>query len=218
MINERHMQSKEGKDTSSSLRNYFAHAVDANIRPANDQVPFDEDTSSSLRNYIAHAVDANIRPANDQVPFDEVNSQAKVQSPKSRNNIKPAKRIPNVNKPERWISKGYRWIPTGKMFTNSTTKVNDEPPNGLNDDITNPYEWDQTLKFQRLFDEYFNPPLHAVSPDLTAVAAPRVVDLAGSPSSTTIYQDVPSVSTSPTTHEIQSQVTHQDVEEQIHGH
>ncbi|GJR65166.1 hypothetical protein Tco_0011231 [Tanacetum coccineum] len=110
----------------------------------------------------------------------EVNSRAKVQSPRFRNNIKPAKRIPNVNKLERRISKGYRfspnksfavhekpktprsclrwkptgrifkiaslrWIPTGKMFTDSTTKVDSEPPNGLNDDITNPYEWDQTL-------------------------------------------------------------------------
>ncbi|GJT48780.1 hypothetical protein Tco_0974937 [Tanacetum coccineum] len=110
----------------------------------------------------------------------EVNSRAKVQSPKSRNKIKPAKRIPNVNKPERWISKGYRfspnkssavhekpntprscirwkptgrtfknaglrWIPTRKMFTDSTTKVDSEPPNGSNDDITNPYECDQTL-------------------------------------------------------------------------
>nr|GEV52895.1 retrovirus-related Pol polyprotein from transposon TNT 1-94 [Tanacetum cinerariifolium] len=41
----------------------------------------------------------------------EVNSHAKVQYPKSKNNIKPAKRIPNVNKPERWISKGYRFSP-----------------------------------------------------------------------------------------------------------
>ncbi|GJU21093.1 hypothetical protein Tco_1154435 [Tanacetum coccineum] len=40
---------------------------------------------------------------------------------------------------------GLRWIPTGKMFTDITTKVDSEPPNGLNDDITNPYECDQTL-------------------------------------------------------------------------
>ncbi|GJY20017.1 retrovirus-related pol polyprotein from transposon TNT 1-94 [Tanacetum coccineum] len=31
------------------------------------------------------------------------------------------------------------------MFTNNTTKVDSEPPNGLNGDITNPYECDQTL-------------------------------------------------------------------------
>nr|GEU48129.1 hypothetical protein [Tanacetum cinerariifolium] len=35
---------------------------------------------------------------------------------------------------------GLKWIPTGKMFTDSTTKVDSEPPNGSNDDITNPYE------------------------------------------------------------------------------
>ncbi|GKG45170.1 hypothetical protein Tco_0495248, partial [Tanacetum coccineum] len=38
-----------------------------------------------------------------------------------------------------------RWIPTGKMFTDSTTKVDSESPNGSNDDITNPYECNQTL-------------------------------------------------------------------------
>ncbi|GJV03899.1 hypothetical protein Tco_1337468, partial [Tanacetum coccineum] len=43
---------------------------------------------------------------------------------------------------------GLRWIPTGKMFTNNTTKVDSEPPNGSNDDITNPYECDQTLNFK----------------------------------------------------------------------
>ncbi|GKB85491.1 hypothetical protein Tco_0957763 [Tanacetum coccineum] len=40
---------------------------------------------------------------------------------------------------------GLRWIPAGKMFTDYTTKVDSEPPNGSNDDITNPYECDQTL-------------------------------------------------------------------------
>ncbi|GJU12948.1 hypothetical protein Tco_1306241 [Tanacetum coccineum] len=40
---------------------------------------------------------------------------------------------------------GLRWIPTGKIFTDSTPKVNSEPPNGSNYDITNPYECDQTL-------------------------------------------------------------------------
>ncbi|GJZ61950.1 hypothetical protein Tco_0618087 [Tanacetum coccineum] len=134
------------------------------------------------------------------------------------------------------------------MFTDCTTKVDSEPSNGSNEDITNPYECDQTLNvsagtlnlsivqaslfndrwhlqitlqapflkekeglvqnpvsltpyvppskkdyeilFQLLFDVYFNPPPHAVSPDLVAVAAPRAVDPADSPSSTTIDQDV----------------------------
>ncbi|GJY81625.1 hypothetical protein Tco_0494376 [Tanacetum coccineum] len=76
---------------------------------------------------------------------------------------------------------------------------------------------DYEILFQTLFDEYFNPPPCAVSPDPVAVAAPRAVDPAGTPSSTTIDQDVPSASTLPTNQEIQSQVIHQGVEEQIHG-
>ncbi|GJX92126.1 hypothetical protein Tco_0345452 [Tanacetum coccineum] len=40
---------------------------------------------------------------------------------------------------------GLRWVPTGKIFTSSTTKVNSEPPNGSNKDIYNPYECKQTL-------------------------------------------------------------------------
>nr|GFC43665.1 hypothetical protein [Tanacetum cinerariifolium] len=40
---------------------------------------------------------------------------------------------------------GLRWIPTGKMFTDSTTMVDNEPLNGSNEDITNPYECEQTL-------------------------------------------------------------------------
>ncbi|GJV81257.1 hypothetical protein Tco_1517127 [Tanacetum coccineum] len=43
---------------------------------------------------------------------------------------------------------------------------------------------------------YFNPLPRAVSPDSVAVATPRAVDPAGSPSSTTIDQDVPSANSS----------------------
>ncbi|GKA29215.1 hypothetical protein Tco_0715460 [Tanacetum coccineum] len=40
---------------------------------------------------------------------------------------------------------GLKWIPTGKLFDSCTRKVDSEPPNGSNDDITNPYECNQTL-------------------------------------------------------------------------
>ncbi|GJU06493.1 hypothetical protein Tco_1122923, partial [Tanacetum coccineum] len=40
---------------------------------------------------------------------------------------------------------GLRWVPTGKIFTSSTTKVDSEPQNGSNADITNQYESAQTL-------------------------------------------------------------------------
>nr|GEW01828.1 hypothetical protein [Tanacetum cinerariifolium] len=61
----------------------------------------------------------------------------------------------NPNTPRschRWIPTGkifkiagLRWIPTGNMFIDSTTKVDSEPPNGSNEDITNPYECKQSL-------------------------------------------------------------------------
>ncbi|GJY23620.1 hypothetical protein Tco_0397278 [Tanacetum coccineum] len=38
-----------------------------------------------------------------------------------------------------------KWVPTGKIFTSSTTKVDSEPQNGSNADITNQYECKQTL-------------------------------------------------------------------------
>ncbi|GJT43389.1 hypothetical protein Tco_0952104 [Tanacetum coccineum] len=55
-----------------------------------------------------------------------------------------------------------------------------------------PSKKDYEILFQLLFYEYFNPPPRAVSLDPVAVVAPRA--------------------------EIQSQVTHQGIEEQIHGH
>ncbi|GKC98419.1 hypothetical protein Tco_1168694, partial [Tanacetum coccineum] len=110
----------------------------------------------------------------------EVNSRAKVQSPKTRNNTKPVEPKSHTQKPSRQIAIGQRfspkkssamhekpntlrsclrwkptgrifkiaglsWIPSGKMFTDNTTKVDSEPLNGSNDDITNSYECDQTL-------------------------------------------------------------------------
>ncbi|GKE87561.1 hypothetical protein Tco_1565036 [Tanacetum coccineum] len=81
-----------------------------------------------------------------------------------------------------------------------------------------PSKRDYEILFQPLFDEYFSPPPRTVSPDPAVVTAPRVIDQVGSTSPTTIDQDVPSASTSPTNQDIQSQVIHQGVEEQIHGH
>ncbi|GJQ97547.1 integrase, catalytic region, zinc finger, CCHC-type containing protein [Tanacetum coccineum] len=68
--------------------------------------------------------------------------------------------------------------------------------------------------FQPMFNEYFNPPPSAVS--LVPVAdAPRAVDIVGSPSSTTIDQDAPSISTSSTNQQEQSFIISQGVEELI---
>ncbi|GKB20128.1 hypothetical protein Tco_0854051 [Tanacetum coccineum] len=58
----------------------------------------------------------------------------------------PKEREYVVIKPHHMIAPGTsRWVPTGKIFTSSTTKVDSEPPNGSNEDITNQYECEQTL-------------------------------------------------------------------------
>ncbi|GKA74459.1 hypothetical protein Tco_0780761 [Tanacetum coccineum] len=63
--------------------------------------------------------------------------QKKTNNPRSCLRRKPTGRI--------FKTVGLRWVPTGKIFTDSTTKVDSETPNGSNDDITNPYECNQTL-------------------------------------------------------------------------
>ncbi|GJY03211.1 retrovirus-related pol polyprotein from transposon TNT 1-94 [Tanacetum coccineum] len=83
----------------------------------------------------------------------EVNSRAKIQSHKTRNSTKPVELMSHTQKPSRQIkptgrifkTDGLRWIPTGKIFTSSTTKVDSEPLNCSNEDITNPYACEQTL-------------------------------------------------------------------------
>ncbi|GJS90379.1 hypothetical protein Tco_0773015 [Tanacetum coccineum] len=73
---------------------------------------------------------------------ERVNSRAKVPSHKTTKRYKPIEQMNVTKKPERQISKGHRWVPTGKIFTSSITKVDSEP---TNDDITNQYECEQTL-------------------------------------------------------------------------
>ncbi|GJW44521.1 retrovirus-related pol polyprotein from transposon TNT 1-94 [Tanacetum coccineum] len=173
-VNETQMQMQEGEVNRGK-------ALDADlvVTESSGSELEKHDTSCRFEN-DKHAEDADIKPVNDKEPMDEANSRAKVQSSKTRNNIKPVEKVSNVNKPERWISKGYRfspnkssavhektntprsclrwipqgriintvglrWVPTGKTFNTSTTKVDYEPLNGLNEDITNPYECDQTL-------------------------------------------------------------------------
>ncbi|GJR77294.1 hypothetical protein Tco_0089659 [Tanacetum coccineum] len=50
-----------------------------------------------------------------------------------------------VNSRKIFKTVSLRWVPTGKIFTSNTTKVDSESPNGLDEDITNQYEYEQTL-------------------------------------------------------------------------
>ncbi|GJT52792.1 hypothetical protein Tco_0978949, partial [Tanacetum coccineum] len=68
--------------------------------------------------------------------LNEVNSRAKVPSNKTTTRNKPVEQTRFAKKP---------WVPTGKIFAFSTNKVDSEPTNGSNDDITNQYECKQTL-------------------------------------------------------------------------
>nr|GFC80274.1 hypothetical protein [Tanacetum cinerariifolium] len=76
-------------------------------------------------------------------------------------------------------------------------------------------DWD--LLFQPLFDELLNPPPCVDNQDAKVIAPIEEVipqandDSIGSPSSTEVDQDSPSLSHSPTTTEIQSLIIPQDV-------
>ncbi|GJZ51445.1 retrovirus-related pol polyprotein from transposon TNT 1-94 [Tanacetum coccineum] len=79
-------------------------------------------------------------------------------------------------------------------------------------------DWD--LLFQPMFDESLNPPPYVdlQAPEVIApeVVAPEHAVSTGSPSSTTVDQDAPSPSNSPTTQETQTPIISHDVEEDNH--
>ncbi|GKB09803.1 retrovirus-related pol polyprotein from transposon TNT 1-94 [Tanacetum coccineum] len=98
--------------------------------------------------YITHSVDADIIPVNDQVSSAEISSGHRFSprktsavyektSPRSCLRWKPTGKIFTI------VS--LKWIPTGMLFDSCTSKVDNKPPNGSNDDVTNPYECNQTL-------------------------------------------------------------------------
>nr|GEX06457.1 ribonuclease H-like domain-containing protein [Tanacetum cinerariifolium] len=123
----------EKHDTSSRSGN-DTHAKDADIKPVNDKeliaekCVFKANHDACLTRFLK-----------------EVNSRVKVLSLKTRNSNKPVEPKFHTQKPGRQIVTGHRWVPTGKTFTSSITKVDCEPINGSNEDITNLYECDQTF-------------------------------------------------------------------------
>ncbi|GJW31946.1 hypothetical protein Tco_0051978 [Tanacetum coccineum] len=76
--------------------------------------------------------------------LNEVNSRAKVPSNKTTNRNKPVEQISVAKKPERQIPKRHRGFQL-KDIQFQQTKVDSEPTNGSNEDITNQYECEQTL-------------------------------------------------------------------------
>ncbi|GKF14389.1 hypothetical protein Tco_0055851 [Tanacetum coccineum] len=104
-----------------------------------------------------------------------------------------------------------RWVPTGKIFTSSTTKVDNEPQNGSNDDITNQYECKQTLDVSADYDNSDPAPeLQNVSPlaDIT-VPSQQELDFLFSPLYDEFFNDGTShvnKSSSPTDNSIQKDI------------
>ncbi|GKD09200.1 retrovirus-related pol polyprotein from transposon TNT 1-94 [Tanacetum coccineum] len=95
--------------------------------------------------------------------------------------------------------------PRLQLMTPGTTSSRLVPNPVLEPPVVPPTKNDWDLLFQPMFDEYFNPPPRAVSL-VPKVVAQRAVDLAGSPSSTSIDQDAPSTSTSSTRKQEQSPI------------
>nr|GEU49273.1 hypothetical protein [Tanacetum cinerariifolium] len=113
------------------------------------------------------------------IPKPRSNNQTSRKFPTSKSSeemLKAVQKVDHSRNPSLFLDSNTLWVLTRKTFTSSTTKVDYEPPNGSNEDITNPYECDQTLN---------------VSAD---VVAPTAVDLADLPVSTSIDQDAPSTS------------------------
>ncbi|GKC24844.1 retrovirus-related pol polyprotein from transposon TNT 1-94, partial [Tanacetum coccineum] len=77
-----------------------------------------------------------------------------------------------------------------------------------------PTKNDKDILFQQIFDEYLNPPKSVVS-TVPVAAAPRPPDLTGTPLSTSIDQDAPSISTLSSQEQLQSPVISEGVEEQL---
>ncbi|GJR13159.1 hypothetical protein Tco_0795811 [Tanacetum coccineum] len=83
--------------------------------------------------------DRNSRPS--VMPSARSQSTANGSKPKPRINNQKSRNWPASKK----LRQRPKWVPTEKIFTSSTTKVDSEPPHGSNIDITNLQECIQTL-------------------------------------------------------------------------
>nr|GEU82178.1 hypothetical protein [Tanacetum cinerariifolium] len=158
----------EKHDTSSRSGN-DTHVEDAYIKPVNDKEPmaekcvFNANHDASLTKFLKE-VNSRIkvsspRTRNNIKPVEKKNNVIKPKIWISKGyRISPNKSSAVHEKPNtprsclRWKPTGtiiktisHTWIPTRKMFTDSTTVVDNEPLNGSNENITNPYECEQIL-------------------------------------------------------------------------
>nr|GEV44290.1 hypothetical protein [Tanacetum cinerariifolium] len=143
-------ESKE-QDTSSRSRNDAHDDDDAYIRPIYDEEPMVEVNSHDKvpsnktmtrskpveQISVAKKLERQI-PKGHRFSIQKTSIvQKKTMTPRSCLRWKPMGKI--------FKTVGLRWVPTGRILTSNTTKVDNEPLNGLNADITNQYECEQIL-------------------------------------------------------------------------
>ncbi|GJZ26513.1 hypothetical protein Tco_0570766 [Tanacetum coccineum] len=161
-------ESKKEQDTSSRSGN-DANADDADIRPIYDEEPIAKKCIFNANHDACVTKFLNEVNSRAKVPSHKTTNRNK---PEKQISVakKPKRHIPTGHrfsikktsvvhektktprsclrwKPTSRILKtvGLRWVPTGKIFTSSRTKVESEPPHGSNADITHHHECIQTL-------------------------------------------------------------------------
>ncbi|GJZ66090.1 retrovirus-related pol polyprotein from transposon TNT 1-94 [Tanacetum coccineum] len=199
-------ETESERHVSSSRSEKDTHAEGADINSVNDKQPMTEVQSLKTRN--------SNKPIEPKIHTQKPGKQIVIRHRFSPNKSSLCMRKPNtLDSTFRWIptgrifnTVGLRWVPTRKIFISSTTKVDCEPPNGSNEDITNPYKCDQTLN------------VRVGNFNLSACTSfnPKKERLGVSHSSTTVDHDAPSPSNSQTTPKTQSLVISNDVEEENH--
>ncbi|GJS89336.1 hypothetical protein Tco_0771972 [Tanacetum coccineum] len=85
----------------------------------------------------------NLRPS--VMPSAKSQSTTNGSKPKPRSNTQTSRNWPTSKNSKIFKTVGLRWVPTGKIFTSSTTKVDSKPTNGSDEDITSQYEYEKTL-------------------------------------------------------------------------
>ncbi|GKF23503.1 hypothetical protein Tco_0075825, partial [Tanacetum coccineum] len=152
---ERHVSSSgSGKDT---------HAEDADINSVNDKQPMAEvqltaehniptneqqhyEQSKSIYDiYLLEKVDRNTTPDSINMShrggeIDQYAVKCQVSCPL----LDPSFDTMTTE----FSNQSFKCVPTGKIFTSSTIKVDCEPQNGSNENITSPYKCDQTLNIR----------------------------------------------------------------------
>nr|GEW15831.1 hypothetical protein [Tanacetum cinerariifolium] len=190
-------------DTSSSLENYITHAVDAYITPVNDQVPFAEVQLTAQHNVLANEQQHNEQsePIYDTYLLEKVNNNT---TPDSINMSHRGGEI-DQDAEQYQVKRPEPILMTSRQI--SSRLVPNPVPAAPYVPLTNK---DLEILFQPMFDEYLEPPsIKRLVPPGHAVQV--LVVSAGTPSSTTIDQDAPSTSHSPSSLEVQAPILHQGV-------